>query len=101
MRPMHHQLDSRIESHIYLTILAYQLVNTIRLLLKKADINIGWQNILRLMSTQIIQTVAIHTDTKTIHLRKASEATEKVATLYKACGCKPIIKPRRKYVVYH
>ena len=27
MRPIHHQLDSRIESHIYLMILAYQYKN--------------------------------------------------------------------------
>lgn len=101
IRPIHHQLDSRIESHIYLTILAYQLVNTIRHLLIKANIKLDWQNILRLMSTQIIQTVAIHTDTKTIHLRKVSEPTEKVETIYKACVCKPTIKPQRKHVVYH
>jgi len=30
IRPIHHQLDHRIQSHIYLTMLAYQLVNTIR-----------------------------------------------------------------------
>ena len=34
IRPIHHQLDHRIESHIYLTILAYQLINTIRHMLK-------------------------------------------------------------------
>ena len=32
--PVHHQNDERIEAHTYLTMLAYQLVNTIRHMLK-------------------------------------------------------------------
>ena len=101
IRPIHHQLDTRIESHIYLTILAYQLVNTIRHLLKQHNLNFNWQNILRYMNTQIIQTVILHTDKKTIHLRKASEPTNYVKEIYEACGCKATIKEKRKYVVYH
>jgi hypothetical protein len=101
IRPVHHQLDSRVQSHIYLTILAYQLVNTIRHLLKKSDIHFDWKNIVRLMQTQITQTVIIPTDKKTIHLRKPSEPSKAVEAIYNACQCKHTIKPKRKYVVYH
>jgi len=38
IRPIHHQNDERIKSHIYQTILAYQLVNTIRHMLKAKGI---------------------------------------------------------------
>mgnify|MGYP000319847483 CR=1 FL=1 len=101
MRPVHHQTDFRIKSHIYLTTLAYQLINTVKYMLKQSNINIGWKNILRLMSTQIIQTATIYTDTKTMHIRKPSVPTQPVKDIYMACGCKPDIKAKRKYVVYH
>jgi transposase len=43
IRPVHHQNDDRIDAHMYLTILAYQLVNTIRHMLKNNGINHGWK----------------------------------------------------------
>ena len=39
LRPVHHQNDERIEAHLYLTMLAYQLVNTIRYMLKQKGVN--------------------------------------------------------------
>ena len=35
MRPVFHQKDERIQAHLYLTLLAYQLVNTIRYMLRQ------------------------------------------------------------------
>ena len=51
LRPVHHQKDGRIESHLYLAILAYQLVNTIRFMLKEKGITSDWRNIVRIMNT--------------------------------------------------
>src|SRR5690606_1451240 len=68
IRPIHHQNDWRIEAHLYLTILAYQLVNTIQYMLKQSNIRYDWQNILRIMSTQTLQTLELHTDKKILHL---------------------------------
>jgi len=101
IRPVHHQKDDRIESHIYLTILAYQLVNTIRYMLKNNDINLDWTNIVRVMSTQKLQTIIIPTDKKNIHLRKPSVPIEQVKQIYKATGCNNTQKPIKKHVVYH
>lgn len=64
IRPVHHQLDGRIKSHIYLTILAYQLVNTIRYMLRQKGIHDDWSKIVRLMNTQTIQTIELPTDKK-------------------------------------
>lgn len=101
IRPVHHQKDQRIESHIYLTILAYQLVNTIRHMLKNAGIDYDWTNILRIMATQTIQTVELPTDKKLIHLRKPAKPILEVKEIYKATKCKETEKPTKKYVVYH
>ncbi|MEM9078932.1 MAG: IS1634 family transposase [Bacteroidota bacterium] len=101
IRPIHHQNDERIKSHIYLTILAYQLVNTIRHMLKANGIHHDWRNIVRIMSTQTIQTIELPTDKKTIHLRKPSKPIEEVQQIYKATKCKQTQSAIKKYVVYH
>jgi len=101
IRPIHHQKDERIASHIYLTVLAYQLVNTIRYQLKQKGIHDDWQNILRKASTQTIQNIELPTQLKTVHMRKPSRAIAELQKIYKACNCKTNIKAKRKYVTYH
>lgn len=101
IRPVHHQNDSRIESHIYLTILAYQLVNSIRHSLKKEGNNFSWSNILRVMSTQTVQTIEIVTDKKLIHLRKPSKPIKQVEDIYAATNCKSLKPAVKTNVVYH
>lgn len=101
IRPIEHQNDYRIKSHINLTILAYQLVNTIRHLLKSKGITHDWNNILRIMNTQTIQNIKLSTKTKDIHLRLASSPIKEVKEIYQATNCKNTIPRKRKYVVYH
>lgn len=101
IRPVHHQNDYRIKSHIYLTILAYQLVNTIRHYLKSSNIHHDWKNILRIMNTQTIQTIVLPTDKKNIHLRKPSKPIDKAHEIYKATQCEYQYPAQKKYVVYH
>jgi hypothetical protein len=101
LRPVHHQNDERIEAHLYLTMLAYQLVNTIRYMLKQNDCNYDWNNILRIMSTQKIQTIKLPTDKKVMHLRKPSTPINEVRQIYDATNCKHTIQAVKKYVVYH
>ncbi len=101
MRPVFHQTDQRIEAHIYLTLLAYQLVNTIRYMLKEKSIHHNWRNILRIMSTQTIQTLELPTDKKTIHLRKPAKPIKEVSQIYSATNCIETQKAIKKYVVYH
>jgi hypothetical protein len=101
IRPVHHQKDARIEAHIYQTILAYQLVNTIRYMLKEKGITYDWINIVRIMNTQTIQTIELPTDKKNIHLRKPSKPIKQVQEIYKATDCKETQTAIKKYVVYH
>ena len=101
IRPIHHQNDQRIKAHIYLTILAYQLVNTVRYMLKAQEIHHDWSNIIRIMNTQTIQTIELPSDKKTIHLRKPSKPIEQVNQIYQATNCKNTQKAVKKYVVYH
>ena len=96
IRPVYHQKDERVESHIYLTILAYQLVNTIRYMLRKKGINHDWRNITRIMATQTIQTVELPTDKKNIHLRKPSRPIRQVQEIFRATQAVEIHKRQLK-----
>jgi len=101
LRPVHHQNDERIEAHLYLTMLAYQLVNTIRYMLKQKGINYDWKNIIRIMSTQKIQTIKLPTDKKVMHIRKPSNPITEARQIYDATNCKHTQSAVKKYVVYH
>lgn len=101
IRPVYHQKDERIESHLYLAILAYQIVNTIRYMLAKQGLFYDWKNIVRIMSTQRIQTMELPTQTKTIYIRKPSKPIIEVQKVYQAVNCKLTQKTMKKYVVYH
>ena len=101
LRPVHHQNDERIEAHLYLTMLAYQLVNTIRYMLKQNNINCDWKNIVRIMSTQKIQTIKLPTDKKVMHIRKPSKPIKEVSQIYDATNCEYTQPAVKKYVVYH
>lgn len=52
IRPVHHQKDQNTEAHIFLGVLAYQVVATIRHQLKTKNINDSWQTIIMKMNTQ-------------------------------------------------
>lgn len=101
LRPVYHQNDERIEAHLYLTMLAYQLVNTIRYMLKAKGINHDWRNIKRIMSTQKIQSVKLPTDKKDIFIRMPSVPISQAKQIYDACACSNTQKAVKKYVVYH
>lgn len=101
IRPVHHQNDERIESHLYLSILAYQLVNTIRYMIKSKGIKHDWRNIVRIMNTQTIQSIIMKTESKTICIRKPSRPINEVLSIYQATSTKSMIPNKKKYVVYH
>ena len=49
IRPIFHQKDKYIESHIWLGIVAYQFVNYIRIILKQNNIKYSWTTIIQKM----------------------------------------------------
>lgn len=84
LRPIFHQKDERSDAHLFLGLLAYWVVNTIRLQLKKGGINDYWTEIVRKLSTQkIVTTEAINALGEKQHIRICSEPTKDAAEIYK------------------
>jgi hypothetical protein len=70
-------------------------------MLKQKDINYDWKNIIRIMSTQKIQTLKLPTDKKVMHIRKPSTPITEARQIYDATNCKHTQSAVKKYVVYH
>ena len=51
LRPIYHQTDERSEAHLFFGLLAYWVVNNIRVQLKEKEIRHYWKEIVRIMST--------------------------------------------------
>ena len=89
IRPIYHQKDKHIASHIWLGIFAYQIVNHIRQKLKLKGINFSWKTIVEKMETQqcsIIQ--ADNEDGKRMYIKLCSSPIESVKLIYKALNYK-------------
>ncbi len=73
MRPVYHQKTCRVEGHIFITLLAYNLVHQIRLTLKEQNIHHSWETIRTILSTQMrITTRLCGEGGEQIHIRKSN-----------------------------
>lgn len=72
-RPIYHQKDERIESHLFISVLAYAIMKSILFDLNKADYHLSWTGIIEKMSTYMRATCKI-TDIYDIihHIRQTS-----------------------------
>jgi len=74
-RPIHHQKEVRADGHLFITVLAYHLLHTIRFRLRRDGIHLSWATIRDRLSTQVrITTTMKRKDGKMIHIRKSSRA---------------------------
>jgi len=62
-----------VDGHIFITVLAYHILHTIRMKLRRQRINLSWDTIRKGLSTHVrISTTVKRDDGKTIHIRKSS-----------------------------
>jgi transposase len=52
LRPVFHHKEDRVTGHLFITLLAYHLVHTLRYQLKQQGIHLSWDSIRNIMSTQ-------------------------------------------------
>ena len=87
LRPVFHRKTDRVSAHLFISVLAYHLVHTIRFQLKAAGIHLSWEGIRRELAGQDRVTVMLkRADGKTIHIRKATRAEPRQQVIYDALG---------------
>ena len=73
LRPVFHQVDRRIEGHLFISVLAYHFVHMLRLQLKSQGVDASWQTLRETLQVQRRVTVQMkRRDGRTVHVRKAT-----------------------------
>ncbi len=89
LRPIHHQIADRVSGHLFITVLAYHLVHTIRYRLKQDKNHSSWSTIRKLLSTHSRVTASMQCKNgSTVHVRKSVRPDQKQQEIYSALGLK-------------
>jgi len=73
LRPIYHHLERRVEGHLFITVLAYHFVHTLRLQLKAQGIDDAWDTLRETLSSQQrITTTLQRRDGRAVHVRKST-----------------------------
>lgn len=87
MRPIYHHKQDRVSGHIFITVLAYYLVHTLRTQLKGQGIHDSWETIRRTMENQQRVTATFQTqEGRAVHLRSTTRAEPAQKMIYDALG---------------
>jgi transposase len=74
MRPVYHQKQSRIDGHLFITLLAYHVAHTLRTQLKAKGLHYSWNSIRHLVGNRQRTTSVLQCrDGRSIHLRQISK----------------------------
>lgn len=85
LRPIYHQKTDRVDGHIFISLLAYHVIHSIRYRLKKHNINLSWKSIREHLRAQIRLTSIFNSkDNRIIHIRKSSAPNIQSQEIYKA-----------------
>ena len=103
IRPIHHQKDKNTEAHIFMGIVAYQLVHAIRHALKQEGTRYSWKRIRDIMSSQTAVTARMKLENgDSLILRNTTHPNMEQAKIYRALKFKQTNpKMRKKAVVPH
>ena len=83
LRPVHHQIEPRVDTHIFLCLVAYHLLVAIEKTLLDHDVHISWQTLRDKLKTHQVCTVVLPTDTgETLRIRKSSAPEPDHRTIY-------------------
>jgi transposase len=87
LRPNFHQLEGRVDGHVFITVLAYHLLSWVRRKLEPLGDMRDWITVRRLLSTHSLTTTSLPlADGRLIQIRKAGVPDAEQALVYKSLG---------------
>ena len=85
MRPVYHQKESRVDGHLWITILAYLLIQDILYRLNAKGISFSWETIRTQLNNRVRVTTQVKTkEQKVLHLRGTTEPEQAHLVIYNA-----------------
>ena len=90
LRPVYHRTEGRVDGHLFITVLAYQLVQLIRRRLRQHGISDRWSTLRDILAGQCRVTATFRrADGRTLHVRKATRAEPAQLAILQALGSDP------------
>ena len=90
LRPIFHQKEHRSKGHLFITVLAYQLVQVIRRRLGAQGEHSSWPTLRSILARQQRVTATFRcADGRTLHVRKATQAEPDQHAIYDILGVDP------------
>jgi len=87
LRPVYHHQSARVDGHLFISVLAYHIVHSVRLQLKAQGIHLSWEGLRNQLDGQHRVTVVLHRDDGQIyHIRKSTRPEPHQQDIYNALG---------------
>ena len=87
LRPNHHQLEERVDAHIFITVLAHQLLNAILHTMRNAGDTRSWPTLRRVLQPHSYSTVILPTVNGETHkIRRAGTPEARQQYIYETLG---------------
>lgn len=98
-RPIFHQIERRVETHIFLCVLAYHLLASIEKTLLDQGVHTSWATVRNILSTHQVATVVLPTDDGSVlRIRKGSTPEPQHVELYKLLGVpSEVMRPKKTW----
>ena len=100
LRPIFHRTQGRSDGHLFITVIAYQMVQTIRRRLGEKGERESWASLRAILEGQQRVTATFRRkDGRTLHVRKATRAEPEQQKIFRALGTDPAPGGIRKMIV--
>ena len=100
LRPVYHQKEHRVDGHLWITIMAYHLIQNCHYQLKKQGLNHQWTTVRKVMMSRIRVTMQAKTkDGKTLYHRSSTRAEGEQKEMYRALGISSQILKAHKTIL--
>lgn len=100
MRPIYHQKEKRVDGHLWITLLAYHLIQSCLYQLQQHGISHHWNTICKWMKTRIRVTMRAKKESGTVFYHRSTTKPEEVhKQIYQAMGMSSKILKAKKIIV--
>ena len=99
-RPIFHRIERRVESHIFLCVLAYHLLVAIERMLLDGGCHTSWATVREALSTHQVVSIILPTDGgRILEIRRDTTPEPEHVELYRLLGIPAeVIRPQRRWL---
>lgn len=100
MRPVYHQKEHRVDGHLWITVLAYHLIQFCLYRMKQSGLSLAWKSVRNRLSSRIRITMQARNDQgKILYHRSTTKAESNQREIYRAMNLSPQILQTKSVLI--